>query len=155
MAITASARFVGGFTLVHTAAYFVAGVVELLVADRLYRGEQRRVDFVRDVTLPEEAGRINRVLLPAQAVRGVLMAVVLLPLLGPIGDLSVGVRAAFFGGLMFVYADLASAIPFPNTVEGLVYLEPEYVDRGTFLAVQFEAILYSALFGLAAAWLLF
>ena len=28
---------------------------------------------------------------------------------------------------MFVYADFASAIPFSNTIEGIVYLKKEFV----------------------------
>jgi hypothetical protein len=56
---------------------------------------------------------------------------------------------------MFVYADLASAIPFPNTIEGLVYLEEKYVRLDSFLTIQFEAVVYSLLFGLSAGWLLF
>jgi hypothetical protein len=149
------AVFVAGFAVVHTAAYTVAGVIELQFADFIYGGEERRVDFVRDMTIPEESTRIGLVFLPAQLVRGVLMAIVLLPLLGAIGDLTYGVRVAFLAGLMFVYADLASAVPFPNTIEGLVYLKEEYVSADVFLTVQFEAVVYSLLFGLAAGWFLF
>lgn len=54
-----------------------------------------------------------------------------------------------------VYADLASAVPFPNTIEGLVYLEEEYVSHDAFLAIQFEAVVYSVLFGLSVGWFLF
>jgi hypothetical protein len=155
MTITDYVVFVAGFTIVHTLAYTVAGVIELQFADYIYGGEERRVDFVRDMTIPEESTRIGRVFLPAQLVRGILMAVVLLPLFGAIGDLTYGVRVAFLAGLMFVYADLASAIPFPNTIEGLVYLEEKYVRLDSFLTIQFEAVVYSLLFGLSAGWLLF
>jgi hypothetical protein len=130
-------------------------VIELQFADFIYGGEERRVDFVRDMTIPEESTRIGLVFLPAQLARGVLMAIVLLPLLGAIGDLTYGVRVAFLAGLMFVYADLASAVPFPNTIEGLVYLKEEYVSADVFLTVQFEAVVYSLLFGLAAGRFLF
>jgi hypothetical protein len=83
------------------------------------------------------------------------MSAVLWPLLGAIGELGFGLRAAVLGGLMFVYADLASAIPFPNTIEGLVYLRARFVGASTFWRLQSEAVIYSVLFGLAAAWLLF
>ena len=155
MSIVDYAVFVAGFTIIHTVAYTVAGMIELQFADYIYGGEERRVDFVRDMTIPEESTRIGLVFLPAQLVRGVLMAIVLLPLLDAIGDLSFGTRVVFFAGLMFVYADLASAVPFPNTIEGLVYLEEKYVRRDAFLTIQFEAIVYSLLFGLSAAWFLF
>lgn len=155
MAVRDYGIFVIGFTIIHTIAYTVAGMVELQFADYIYRGEDREVDFVRDMTTSEESSRIGRLFLPAQLVRGVLMAIVLLPLVGAIGDLSFGIRVAFLAGLMFVYADLASAVPFPNTIEGLVYLEDEYVNRNAFLTIQFEAVVYSLLFGLSAGWLLF
>lgn len=155
MAVFEFAVFVAGFTVIHTLAYTVAGVVELQFADFLYGGEDRRIDFVRDMTIPEESTRIGLVFLPAQLARGVLMAIVLLPLLGAIDDLTYGIRVAFLAGLMFVYADLASAVPFLNTIEGLVYLKEEYVSADVFLTVQFEAVVYSLLFGLAAGWFLF
>ena len=47
---------------------------------------------------------------------------------------------------MFVYADLASAVPFPNTLEGLVYLQPPYVSRPVFLRISVEAVVYSVAF---------
>ncbi len=149
------AVFVAGFTITHAVAYTVAGMMELQFADYIYRGKERRVDFVRDMTIPAESSRIGLVFLPAQVARGVLMAIVLLPLLDAIGDLAFGIRVAFLAGLMFVYADFASAVPFPNTIEGLVYLEEKYVSRDAFLTIQFEAVVYSLLFGLAAGWLLF
>jgi hypothetical protein len=77
---------------------------------------------------------------------------VLYPLLGPIGDLSFGVRFAFLSGLMFVYTDLAAATPFANNVEGLVYLQPRYTRWAVFWKVQSEAVVYSLLFGVFAAW---
>ena len=149
------AVFIVGFTIIHTIAYTVAGMIELQFADYIYGGEERRVDFVRDMTIPEESTRIGLVFLPAQLVRGVLMAIVLLPLFDAIGNLTYGIRVAFLAGLMFVYADLASAVPFPNTIEGLVYLETEYISHDSFLTIQFEALLYSLLFGLSAGWFLF
>jgi len=155
MVIIEYAVFVAGFTVIHTLAYTVAGLIELQFADFIYGGEDRRVDFVRDVTIPEESSWVGRAFLPAQLARGVLMAIVLLPLLGAIEDLTYGIRVAFLAGLMFVYADLASAVPFPNTIEGLVYLQEKYVSRDAFLAIQFEAVVYSLLFGLSAGWFLF
>ena len=82
------------------------------------------------------------------------MSVVLYPVLGGLGELSFGMRFLFLGGLMFVYADFCSAIPFSNTLEGLIYMKPEFVKRKVFWTIQMEAVIYSVLFGLAASWLL-
>jgi hypothetical protein len=38
--------------------YTVAGVIELQFADYIYGGEERRVDFVRDMTIPEESTQL-------------------------------------------------------------------------------------------------
>jgi hypothetical protein len=49
------------------------------------------------------------------------------PLLDPLVGLAGPVRFAVLSGLMFVYADLGSATPFPNNIEGLVYLREQFV----------------------------
>ncbi len=60
----------------------------------------------------------------------------------------------FMATLMFVYADFASAVPFSNTIEGVVYMKKEFVEKRVFWTIQLEAILYSAMFGLLSAWIL-
>lgn len=79
----------------------------------------------------------------------------LVPIHGALGDLGLGLRVAFLVGVLFVYADLASAVAFPNTIEGLVYLRPEYVGPRTFLAVQAEAVVSALLVGATVGWVLF
>ena len=105
---------------------------------------------MRDISNPGEARRIGFVVVPWQFVRGLLMSVVLYPVLEPLGELPFALRFALFAGLMFVYADFASAIPFSNTIEGLLYLKKRFVEWRTFLKIQVEAVIYSVLFGLAA-----
>lgn len=143
------------FTLLHVVAYFVAGAIDFQLAKRFYGGKRRALDFLRDMSRPEEGTRVMRLLVPAQLGRAVLMSLVLYPILGPLGDLPFFLRFVFLAGLMFVYADFASAIPFSNTVEGLIYLKPRYVTRQLFWTIQVEAVLYSMMFGAAAALLLF
>lgn len=145
-----------GFTAVHLVAYVVAGVVSQTYSKDLYHGRDALLTgYLRDVSEQPEALRQGKLMIPAQLARGLLMSVVLWPLLGAIGGLGFGSRAAVLGGLMFVYADVASAIPFPSTIEGLVYLRARFIDASTFWRLQSEAVIYSVLFGSAAAWLLF
>lgn len=146
-----------GFFVIHLVVYMAAGWFTLrFVSGHLYQGDGALLTaFMRDPSAPlESAGLMGR-LLPAQLVRALLMSVVLYPLLGPIGELSFELRALFLGGLMFVYADLASAVPFANTLEGLVYLKPRFVARPVFLRISVEAVVYSVAFGLLASWFLF
>lgn len=149
--------FTLGFFAIHLVSYTVAGVVSQLYSKELYRGPDAVLEpMLRDVYEDETAQRRQGMLMvPAQLARAVLMAAVLFPLLDALGELSVAVRAVVLGGLMFVYADLAAATPFPNTIEGWVFLKPRYLTREAVWKISSEAAIYSVLFGVAASVLLF
>ncbi len=148
-------QFTLWFIVIHIVAYFIAGFIDLQVAKRFYGGKGRDLDFLRDMADPEESRRVMPLLVPSQVLRGMLMSVVLYPILGALADLTFGLRFAFFAGMMFVYADFASAIPFSNTIEGFIYMKHRYMKKELFWTIQFEAVLYSLIFGAAAAWFLF
>jgi len=102
----------------------------------------------------KESKRIAKLLVPSQFIRAILMSLVLYPILPFLRELPFGMQFIFMASLMFVYADFASAIPFSNTIEGLVYLKKEFVKKKVFWTIQLEAILYSIMFGLLSAWFL-
>ena len=148
--------FSAGFSAIHLAAYVLAGVVTQLWSKDIYHGPEALLHPVlRDVSEEAERQRQGKLMLPAQLARALLMSAVLYPLLDALGELAYPVRASVFGGLMLIYADVASASPFPNTIEGLVYLRERYITASAFWRLQSEAVIYSLLFGLVAAWLLF
>ena len=145
-----------GFFLIHLGAYVVAGVLTQLWSKDLYHGPDALLaPVMRDVSEEAERLRQGKLMVPAQLVRALLMSVVLYPLIDPIGGLDFPVRFAVLGGLMLIYADIASASPFPNTIEGLVYLRQRFINPSAFWRLQSEALIYSVLFGAFAAWLLF
>ena len=144
------------FFFIHTLAYYIAGFINYQFSKKLYGGrEQLYQSFLRNMSDPQEALSVNKKIIPVQLLRAVLMSIVLYPVLGTLSDLSFGLRFAFMGGLMFVYADFCSAIPFSNTLEGVIYMKPEFVRRKVFWTIQMEAVIYSLLFGLGSAWFLF
>lgn len=144
------------FAAIHLGAYVVAGVVTLRFTRDLYEGDDAVfAPFLRDVADPVERQRQGIVMWPAQLLRGALMSVVLYPILTPLSELSSLSRFGFLAGLMFVYADLAAATPFPNTIEGLVYMKQRFIRPDVFWRVQSEAIIYSLVFAAAATWLAF
>ncbi len=148
-------KFTSMFFVIHTIAYYVAGVINYQFSKKLYGGRARLYkSFLRNMSDPSEALKVNKKIIPVQLLRALLMSAVLYPVLGVLGDFSFGMKFLFFGGLMFVYADFCSAIPFSNTLEGLIYMKPEFVKRKVFWTIQMEAVIYSVLFGLAAGWLL-
>lgn len=148
--------FSGLFIVTHIVAYMVAGVVTLRLFYRPFHGGKDALygAFLRNTEDPAEKKRLGRVLLPIQVVRGLLMSVVLYPALGFLGGLPSWLQFAFLGGLMFVYTDLCAAVPFSNTLEGIAYMKPQFIERA-FLKTQVESVLYSAVMGLGAALFLF
>lgn len=144
------------FFVIHFVCYMIAGVIDFQLAKKMYKGKDRLYkSFFRNMEDQQEASRVGKLLLPSQFIRGILMSVVLYPVLPFLGELSFGMQFFFMGGLMFIYADFSSAIPFSNTIEGFVYLKKEFVVREVFWTIQLEAIIYSILFGLLSAWILF
>ena len=144
-----------GFVAIHTVVYVAAGVVAGRSREFYEGPDGLFTGFLHDMADPAQSRGVTLRMFPAQVARGVLMSVVLYPIVGALGELDYLIRALFLGGLMFVYADLASNVPFSNTIEGLVYMRRRFVARPVFVRVQGEAALYSVMFGLAAAWLLF
>jgi len=145
------------FTLIHTVAYTAAGMASLHISRNLYEGRQRLLDFLSDMSAEaenDETGRVKRLFLPAQLLRGLLMSLVLYPVLHLLGEISFAGRFAFFFGLMLIYTDIAGAVPFPHNIEGFVYMKPRYLKRDKTWKLYFEIIIYSLVFAFFAAWLL-
>ncbi len=141
---------------IHIVCYMIAGVIDYQLAKKVYSGKNRLYkSSFRDMDDKKESLRIARLLVPAQFVRAIVMSIVLYPILPFLGELSFAMQFIFMASLMFVYADFASAVPFSNTIEGIVYLKKEFVEKKVFWTIQFESILYSIMFGLLSAWLLF
>jgi hypothetical protein len=133
----------------------IAGVIDLHLAKKMYTGKNRLYrSFFRNMEDTQEQNRVAKLLVPSQFIRGIVMSVVLYPVLPSLRELTFGTQFLFMGGLMFVYADFSSAIPFSNTIEGFVYLKKQFVEKTVFWTIQFEALVYSTLFGILSAWIL-
>ena len=144
------------FFVIHFACYIIAGLIDYQLAKSVYAGKNRLFkSFFRDMDDQRESMRIARLLIPSQLIRAILMSAVLYPILPFLGELSFGMQFLFMGSLMLIYADIACAVPFANTIEGIVYMQKPLVAPRVFWTIQLEAFIYSILFGLGAAWLLF
>lgn len=147
-------KFVLFFVIAHTVSYTIAGVIALAVSKDIYESKSRHCDFLRDMSNPDESKRVSIYFLPAQMMRGFLMAMVLLPLLSAIVNFSFIDSFVFFAGIMFIYSHLAAASPFIDNIEGQVYFKEHYLVKKYFLKFQFEMILYSLIFALAISYLI-
>jgi hypothetical protein len=140
-------KFTALFVLMHVIAYTAAGAIALRFSKDIYESKKRHCTFLRDMSDKEESQYVSKFFLPAQLVRGLLMAVVLFPFLQTFADMSFGARLAFFSSLMFVYTHFAAVSPFMDNIEGFVYFKKEYLVRKFFLKFQYEMVIYSLLFG--------
>lgn len=144
------------FFLIHLTCYIIAGIIDLQLAKKMYKGKNRLYkSFLRDTDNKKESTRIAKLMIPSQLIRALLMSIVLYPILPYLIQLTFWVQFIFMASLMFIYADFACAVPFSNTIEGIVYLKKEFVERKVFWTIQLEAIIYSMLFGLLSAFFLF
>ena len=147
------ATFILKFTLIHMITYVLAGAVAFAISKDIYESKARYADFLRDTGNPDDKAHIGKFFLLAQIPRGIMMALVLLPVLEHLTQLGFGIKALFFGGLMLIFTEISAAIPFPTNIEGLVYMHPRYLLGRKILKFWLEILLYSCLFGLAMAWL--
>lgn len=143
------------FMLIHTAAYMLAGMLALRISKDIYEGKSRLMDYLRDMSVEDESKHVQKWVFPSQLLRGLLISVVLYPVLAPLGEMGFGLRFAFLAGLMFVYTDLACAVPFPSNIEGFVYMKERFFKKSTFLKFQFEMIIYSLILGFLTSYFLF
>ena len=144
-------KFILFFTLSHIIAYTIAGVIALKISKDIYENKNRHCDFLRDMGDKNESSHVNKYFLPAQIMRGILMAAVLLPFLDTILGFDFITKIMFFSVLMFVYTHFAAASPFIDNIEGFVYFKNKYLQKKAFLKFQLEMILYSILFGVLLA----
>lgn len=143
------------FFVFHFICYIIAGSIDFRLAQKMYVGKERLYkSFFRDMKDKKEKMRIAKLLIPSQFIRAILMSLVLYPILPFLNQLSFEIKFIFMASLMFIFADFASAIPFSNTIEGIVYLKKEFVRKRVFWTIQLEAIIYSLLFGLLSAFFL-
>ncbi len=142
------------FILAHGLSYIIAGVIALQISKDIYKNKNRHCDFLRDMADESEKQHVSKLFLPAQIIRGLLMAVVLFPFIRDIYALSSVLQFVFFSSLMFIYTHFAAVSPFIDNIEGFVYFKKEYIKKNFFLKFQLEMIIYSILFGILMTYLM-
>jgi len=141
--------FTAKVTAAQVATYFIAGAIfyQLLTKDYYIGPNPIFAAFMRTEAEPELWAHVMRWFLPAQILRGILMAAVLYPLFDTLKAWPFGKRFLWIAGLYLVFACWASAGPVPGSIEGMVYLRPPLTGL-VHLKVQPE-IIFQGL-GLAA-----
>lgn len=112
-----------GFILIHTAAYMLAGAITYPI---IHRGHPIYEHYLRREEEKDEWSKTMRLLIPAQLLRGLLLSVVFFPVLGFLGGQSLLLNIVFLFGILFVVGGLASQVPFPGNIEGIVYVRDKF-----------------------------
>jgi hypothetical protein len=133
----------------HTVTYLLVGAIAYqLLTKPLYEGpDPIFASFMRTPADPEVWRHAMIWFIPAQVLRGLLMALALYPFYDTLLAWSIRKRFFTLAGLYLIFGDWASAVAAPGTIDGLVYLRPEFTAR-THLIVQPEILLQGA----ALAW---
>jgi hypothetical protein len=144
------AVFSAKVTAAHVTTYFLAGAIAYpLLTKDFYTGPNPVfASFMRTEAEPELWSHVVRWFLPAQILRGLLIAGVLYPLLDTLKSWSFGRRFLLLAGLYIVLGFWAATVAAPGTIEGMVYLRP-FITPYAHLAVQPEIVLQ----GLALAFI--
>jgi hypothetical protein len=144
-------KFTAKVTVAHVCTYFVVGAVAYqLLTKQFYVGpDPLFASFMRTEADPETWGHVIKWFFPANVLRGLLIACVLYPFLRMLNTWRFRRRFISIAGLYLVFGFWAAAVASPGTLEGMVYLRPEFTPS-VHLAVQPEIVVQ----GLAlAAWL--
>lgn len=151
-AIKNNSRFVSVVVLAHTIAYLLAGGISYqFITKEFWEGPDPILSAY--LRTPGNADLWNYAMLwqvPAQFLRSLLIALVLLPLCNVLTEWSVLKRFLFFSALLFVLTHLSAGAPSPANIEGWVYMKPEFISSA-FAKMQVEMLLYSLMAGLILA----
>jgi hypothetical protein len=143
--------FAGKVIAAHVTTYFLAGALAYnLLTKEFYTGPHPIfAAFLRTEGEPELWSHAVRWFLPAQILRGVLIAAVLYPLFDTLKAWSFGKRYLLIAALYIVLGFWAASVAAPGTLEGMVYMRP-FITTQVHLKVQPEIIFQ----GLALAFLI-
>jgi hypothetical protein len=147
--------FASKLTAAHIITYFIAGAIAYpLLTKDFYVGPNPIFKvFIRTEAEPELWGHVVTWFLPAQFLRGILMATALYPFLDTLMNWSFRKRFLSISGLYIVLGFWAAAVAAPGTIEGMVYMRPIFTPI-VHLKVQPEVILQGlALGAIVALWM--
>lgn len=140
--------FAAKVTIAHVVSYFVVGAAAYqLLTKQFYEGEAAVfATFMRSPAEPELWRHAMTWFLPAQVLRGVLIAAVLYPFFDTLRAWGWARRWLAISGMYLVLGFWAAAVAAPGTIDGLVYLRPEITPHAHLL-VQPEIVAQGLLLG--------
>ena len=139
-------------TVVQAVTYIVAGMIAYpLFTRQFFEGSSPLLaPLMRLPNEPELWGHVMKWMLPAQILRGVLIAGALYPFLSSLQSWSFTKRFLGMASLYIVIGQWSSPVAGASTIEGWVILRPEFTTPQVVLSVIPEGLIQGLGFG---AWL--
>ena len=132
--------FVAGVIVLHIVTYYLAGTIALvgMSEGQYYPPSPNAIAFLRDPT----SSYVQSLVLPAQALRGLLFAIVLYPFRRRIMELEQYLGGLLVTAVVFVLGEVASS---GGIIERFVYYTP--IPVGFVVTTFFEVLIQTLLFG--------
>lgn len=145
--------FTAKVTAAHVLTYFIVGAVAYqLFTKEFYVGPDPIFRaFMRTEAEPELWAHVMRWFLPAQVLRGLLIAAALYPFFETLAGWRFGKRFLVISSLYVVLGFWACAVAAPGTIDGFVYTRPIFTPR-VHLLVQPEIVAQGLALGALVAW---
>ncbi|MBI1940300.1 MAG: hypothetical protein HYS33_02195, partial [Acidobacteria bacterium] len=118
--------FAGKVAAAHVLTYFIVGAIayQLLTKDFYVGPDPIFKAFMRTEAEPDLWAHVMRWFLPAQVLRGILIAAVLYPFFDTLNGWPFSKRFLSISSLYVVLGCWAATVAAPGTIEGMVYMRP-------------------------------
>lgn len=145
--------FAGKVVVAHVVTYFVVGAIAYqVVTKEFYMGASPIfATFMRTEAEPEIWRHVMVWFMPAQVLRGLLIAAVLYPFFDTLRKWVFWKRFLSVASLYLVIGFWATAVAAPGTIEGMVYMRPE-ITAYAHIKVQMEIVIQGLALGAWIAW---
>ncbi|MEM3536271.1 MAG: hypothetical protein QXF44_00690 [Candidatus Bathyarchaeia archaeon] len=137
VSIKSASTFIVGFIILHIITYYIAGIIAQVVlgAGQYYPPSPDAIGFLRD----PHSSYVQSLIIPAQALRGFLFALVLLPFRRKIMQLGQYKGGFAITAILFIVGEVASS---GGIIERFVYYTPIPIG---FVVITFVEILIQTL----------
>ncbi len=145
--------FAGKVIVAHVVTYFVVGALayEFLTKEFYVGANPTFAKFFRTQADPELWNHVMAWFIPAQFLRGLLIATALYPFCDTLKAWGYWKRFLSIAALYIVLGFWAATVAAPGTIEGIVYLRPE-ITAYAHIKVQPEIVAQGLALGAWVAW---
>jgi hypothetical protein len=146
-------RFSGRVIVAHVVTYIGVGVLAyVFLTHQFFEPEGLAAQVMRTPADPHLWSHVTRWMLPAQVLRGLLIALVLFPFVPTLLAWGYWKRATALVGLYVVLGQWASTVAGSGTIEGWLVLRPEFTEPRIVWGAMAEGLVQGTTLAAWLAW---